>query len=120
MSYEEERSIKENLLDQVKKDGNHLEPIATYCIENLINTPENREKLLKKPLKECFEYLEKEAMKVAVDAPKIGSANRAMVAKIHQDEVFGWVREFYEISDLTVVKQPEAEKSKTVSIFDYM
>jgi hypothetical protein len=111
MNFEEERSIKENLLDQVKKDGNHLEPIATYCIENLINTPENREKLLKKPLKECWNHITRGAKKVAVNS----------AAMVDSNEVFGWVREFYQISDLTVVvKQPEAEKSKTVSIFDYM
>jgi hypothetical protein len=112
MNYEEEMKIKANFEEQIKKDGEHLKVFADYAMENLVKTPENIEKLSKKPLKDAFEYIKKETEKC------IKIKTGVQVVMKDGNEVFGWFREFYEISDLTVAVEPE--KPKTVSIFDYM
>jgi len=105
------KEINEKFEEQIKKYGEHLRVFANYAMENLVNTPENIEKLSKKPLNEAFENIKSQAQKEAKNG----------VACIHENEVFGWFREFYEISDLTVAsKKNIPEDSLPKSIFDLM
>ena len=105
------KELNENFEEQVKKDGEHLRVFANYAMENLVNTPENIEKLSKKPLKDAYENIKSQARKVAKNG----------MACIQDNEVFGWFREFYEISDLTVAtKAKQPEDSLPSSIFDLM
>jgi len=103
------KELNEIFEEQIKKDGEHLKVFADYAMENLVKAPENIEKLSKKPLKDAFANIKEQARKVAKNG----------VACIHDNEVFGWFREYYDISDLTVATK-EPEEALPTSIFDLM
>jgi hypothetical protein len=72
----------------------YLKPFADYIIDKLIGIPELQEHIKTRTLQQCFDFVKDKAREFAV--------NR--VAMIHENEVYGWIREFYEISDLKVAE----------------
>lgn len=82
------------------KGGPHEKAIGAYIVEQLLKSEENAEKVMRpgKSLAGAVSSIRNKAQKAAVSG----------MAMIEEFEVYGWVREYYEISDLTVV-EPAAQ-----------
>lgn len=106
--------VKKQVQEEADKAKGSLNDISSYVMEELLTCQENADKIAKKTLKDAMQHVESLAKKQMVKRDSSYG-----VAMIHPNEVYGWIREFYEISDLTVVKaKPEAKPS--VSLFDLL
>ena len=100
------------VMEEAKKIGGHAAAIADYISRELLKTEANASLIGAKSLSNAIDHVKKEARKV----------ERGGMAMIEDNEVYGWIREFYEISDLTVAKPAASapEPEATLSIFDLM
>jgi len=107
---------KERITEESKKGGAQLAAIGSYIIDELLTNEENAVKILepKKSLSGAMQSIKSHAQKSAFGG----------VAMIEDNEVYGWVREYYEISDLTVVKPapkpPAGPDLGNISLFDLL
>jgi len=109
------QTAKDRITEESKKGVAPI-LIGTYITDILLTNEENAEKILnpKKSLSGAYQSIKNHAQKEATNG----------MAMIEDNEVFGWVREYYEISDLTVVKQapkpPAGPDLGNISLFDLL
>lgn len=109
------QEAKERITKEAGTSG-QLAVIGKYIIEELLTCEVNATKVLdpQKSLDKAMNSVKAQAQKVAKNG----------MAMIEDNEVYGWIREYYGISDLTVVKPagPAAPPNDlaNVSLFDLL
>lgn len=100
------------IIEEAETLGGHAKAIAEYITRELLTSEENAALVSAKKLSAAINHIKDQARKVAKDG----------MAMIEDNEVYGWIREFYGISDLTVAKKPTAAHGPEapISIFDLM
>lgn len=111
------QEAKEKISQEMAKGSAHEHAIGGYIIEQLLKSEENAEKVLQpgKSLAGVVKDIKAKAQKAAISG----------MAMIEDYEVFGWVREYYGISDLTVVTPAAApalppDDLANISLYDLM
>lgn len=98
------------ITEEAQKLGGHARIFADYIIHQLLTCDKNAAEIAAKSLAGAVTYVKNQAQKVAKDS----------MAVIEDNEVYGWIREYYEISDLTVAKPAPQPEPSSLSIFDLM
>lgn len=107
----------ENAINKVNKEIAEIknpygERLGTYIITELLDSEDNAAKILneKKTLKGCFSEISSKARKNA----------DGNVAMIDSETVFGWLREYYGISNSDVTADSPEPAGKVLSFADFL